>query len=158
NFNRGVAPALIAGGVPAVVANRFSVLDVSATAFARHFYWALGCGHSLGDAAREARVAVNYSISGEAIDWAVPMVFARSPRARVGVKGESGHAEADTACEAPVVRRRWTNRKQVALWDVQGVIPNLGKIADRLTQAQERFEFRSVRFTTPLGTWRIEKT
>lgn len=75
DFNRGVAPALVAAGVPAVVANQFSVLDVSATAFARHFYWALAQGRTIGDAAREARVAVNYSISGEAIDWAVPVVF-----------------------------------------------------------------------------------
>jgi hypothetical protein len=83
DFNRGVAPALLAAGVPAVVANQFSVLDVSATAFARHFYWALAQGRTIGDAAREARVAVNYSISGEAIDWAVPVLFVRNPADRL---------------------------------------------------------------------------
>ncbi len=90
NFIRGVAPALVAGGVPAVVANQFSVLDVSATAFARHFYWALAQGLTIGDAAREARVAVNYSISGEAIDWAVPVVFTRNPGDRIASKNETG--------------------------------------------------------------------
>jgi len=64
DFNRGVAPSLVAGGVPAVVGNQFSVLDVSATAFAKHFYWVLAHGRSLGEAAREARISVNYSISG----------------------------------------------------------------------------------------------
>jgi CHAT domain len=158
NFNSGVAPALVAGGVPAVVANQFSVLDVSATTFARHFYWALGCGHSLGDAAREARVAVNYSISGEAIDWAVPVVFARNPCAGIGIKKEPARLERDVATRAPLgVRRRATNRPQVALWDVQRLMPKLGEIAETLTRAQEKFEFRAVRFTAPLGTWRIEK-
>ncbi len=79
DFNRGVAPALVAGGVPSVVANQYNVLDSSATAFARHFYWSLARGRSLGDAAREARIAVSYSIGGEAIDWAVPVVYARNP-------------------------------------------------------------------------------
>ena len=31
---------------------------------------------SVGEAAREARIAVNYSLSGEAIDRAVPVVYA----------------------------------------------------------------------------------
>ena len=35
-------------------------------------------GSTVGDAAREARVAVNYSIAGETIDWAVPVVYAES--------------------------------------------------------------------------------
>jgi len=158
NFNSGVAPALVEGGVPAVVANQFSVLDVSATTFARHFYWALGCGHSLGDAAREARVAVNYSISGEAIDWAVPVVFARNPCAGIGIMNESVRLERDVATRAQLgARRRATNRTQVVLWDVQRLIPKLGEIAETLTRAQEKFEFRAVYFTAPLGTWRIEK-
>jgi hypothetical protein len=158
NFNSGVAPALVAGGVPAVVANQFSVLDVSATTFARHFYWALGCGQSIGDAAREARVAVNYSISGEAIDWAVPVVFARNPCAGIGIKKTQVNLERVVATRAPAgSRRRATNRIQVAIWDVQRMIPNLAEIAATLTRAQEKFEFRAVRFTAPLGTWRIEK-
>jgi len=74
---------LVAGGVPAVVANQFKVLDPSAAAFAQHFYWALASGRTIGDAAREARVAVNYSIAGEAIDWAVPVLFARNPGDRM---------------------------------------------------------------------------
>lgn len=77
DFSCGIAQTLIAGGMPAVVANQYPVLDVSATHFSQHFYWALALGRSIGDAAREARVAVNYSISGEAIDWAMPVVFAR---------------------------------------------------------------------------------
>ena len=77
DFLRGVAPALLAGGIPAVLANQYKVLDASATAFARHLYWALAKGHSLGAAAREARVAVSYAKGAEPMDWAVPVLYAR---------------------------------------------------------------------------------
>jgi hypothetical protein len=77
DFLRGVAPALLAGGVPAVLANQYKVLDSSATAFARHLYWALAKGHNLGEAAREARVAVSYAKGAEPMDWAVPVLYAR---------------------------------------------------------------------------------
>jgi hypothetical protein len=77
DFVRGVAPALLAGGVPAVVANQYKVLDSSATAFARHLYWALARGHSLGAAARDARLAVSVAHKGEPMDWAVPVLYAR---------------------------------------------------------------------------------
>ncbi|HEX5855800.1 MAG TPA: CHAT domain-containing protein, partial [Thermoanaerobaculia bacterium] len=77
DFLRGVAPALLAGGVPAVLANQYKVLDSSATAFTRHFYWALAKGHTLGAAAREARVAVSYAKGAEPMDWAVPVLYAR---------------------------------------------------------------------------------
>ena len=83
NANLGAAPALVAGGVPAVLANQFKVLDQSATAFAQFFYWAVAQGMSIGRAAREARIALNYSIAGETIDWAVPVLYARNPRAHL---------------------------------------------------------------------------
>jgi hypothetical protein len=80
DWNRGVAPALVAAGLPAVVANQYAVLDVAATAFARELYAHLARGRSLGDAAREARVAVSRDLGPERLDWAVPVVFARDPR------------------------------------------------------------------------------
>ena len=76
-FNKGVAQSLVAHGLPAVVANQYSVLDLSATSFAQHIYWSLAQGNSLGELAREARIAVNYSLHGEPIDWAVPVLYAR---------------------------------------------------------------------------------
>jgi hypothetical protein len=79
-WNRGLAPALVAAGVPAVVANQYAVLDGAATSFAREFYALLARGHAIGDAAREARVAVGRETSTEAIEWAVPVLFARAPR------------------------------------------------------------------------------
>jgi hypothetical protein len=78
DFNRGIAPALVAAGVPAVVANQFSVRDQAATEFAQHFYWSLAQGMSFGAAAREARIAVNYSSDHDSIDWAIPVNAAES--------------------------------------------------------------------------------
>jgi CHAT domain-containing protein len=87
DFNRGVAPALVAAGVPAVVANQYAVLDESATVFARELYALLARGTPLGDAAREARVSLGQIAGADTLDWAVPVVFARDPRARLGVAG-----------------------------------------------------------------------
>jgi hypothetical protein len=92
DFNRGVAPSLAAGGVPAVVANQYRVLDEAATAFARHFYRALAQGKDLAEAARDARVAVSCAAPGPSIDWAVPVVYARDP--------------GDILCRPPAQRKR----------------------------------------------------
>jgi CHAT domain len=166
DFNRGVAPALVAAGVPAVVANQFSVLDVSATAFAQHFYWALALGRTIGDAAREARVAVNYAISGEAIDWAVPVVFARNPADRLVTVKEDADAEVTkqqtTRLKTARAQRRSfraedVRRQTVGLWDVHRTIPHLDRIAAVLTEKQTEYLFKAVSITAPLGTWQREK-
>ena len=78
---RGVAPALVAAGVPAVVANQFSVLDAAALVFARELYRSLALGRALGDAAREARLAVRCDSACGPVDWAVPVLYARDPGA-----------------------------------------------------------------------------
>ena len=46
DWNRGIAPALVAAGLPAVVANQYSVLDAAATLFAREMYAALAAGRA----------------------------------------------------------------------------------------------------------------
>ena len=79
-WNRGVAPALVAAGIPAVVANQYSVEDAAATAFARELYAQLARGSALGDAAREARVAVGREHGTDSLGWAMPVLFARDPR------------------------------------------------------------------------------
>ena len=54
--------------------------DAAATAFARELYAQLAAGSALGDAAREARVAVGREHGTSSLGWAVPVVFARDPR------------------------------------------------------------------------------
>ena len=156
-LNRGLAQALVQGGLPAVVANQYKVLDPSAVAFAQHFYWALGHGASLGQAAREARIAVNYSIDGDVIDWAVPVIYARDPdhrlceridrttplkRARRAVPRSSRSRKA--GIERP---------NSVGVADLARFFPGLSAMVVRLNDVQDQFEFREVEVTTPIGVF-----
>ncbi|HUI94288.1 MAG TPA: CHAT domain-containing protein [Xanthobacteraceae bacterium] len=154
DFNRGIAPALVAAGMPAVVANQYKVLDQSATEFAQHFYWALAQGDTLGGAAREARIAVNYSIAGENIDWAVPVVYARDPD---GCLCERKPLTRELMA-TPLVSRRArrateAHAKRVAIWDMNHAFPDLGETVRQLNAAQTRFGFEIVDFSAPIGTW-----
>ena len=157
DFSRGVAQALIAGGVPAVIANQYPVLDVSATSFSRHFYWALAMGQSIGDAAREARVAVNYSISGEAIDWAVPVVFARNPAQRLCLPRAAADYERTRTATVRRRRRAIQDRIKIGMWNAHRMIPHLPEICDRLSRVQQTYSFDTVSFPAPIGTWRRER-
>lgn len=154
DFNQGIAPALVAGGLPAVVANQFKVLDLSATAFAQRFYWAIARGMGLGEAAKEARIAVNYSLSGESIDWAVPVLYARDPSLRLIKKPTSvrGHEEAPLFSRKG---RRATLRHatRIAVWDVSYVFPQLEDTLEKLNHVQNRFGFEVVDISVPLGTF-----
>lgn len=156
DFNRGVAPSLVAGGVPVVVANQYKVLDVSATTFAQHLYWSLAQGMSVGKAARESRIAVNYSLAGESIDWAVPVVYARDPGLQLCAPPAAG--------AGPTVLPQTTRRarhatvahaRRVAVWDVDHLFPELEVTLDRMSRAQERFGFLPVDISAPLGTWQL---
>jgi hypothetical protein len=80
DWNRGVAPALVAAGIQAVVANQYAVLDQAATLFARELYAGLAGRRPLGDAVREARMALARELGPSRMEWAVPVVFARDPR------------------------------------------------------------------------------
>jgi hypothetical protein len=153
DFNKGVAQSLVAHGLPALVANQYSVLDSSASSFAEHFYACLAQGLSVGESAREARVAVNYSLDGEAIDWAVPVLYARDP----GM----------TLCSPPAVRKPRTVTKEriarrpdrdvlVGVWDVDDVFPSIEKTLAAMNDAQKVFAFELTDVSAPLDVWDLE--
>jgi len=142
-FNRGVAPALVAAGVPAVVANQYSVLDSAATAFARDFYWALARGATLGDAAREARIALGQALGTEAIDWAVPVVYARDPREVL--------CRPVAAARRSAPRPRAVARRRAGLWDVERSVGDLEAVTRELNAQQRRFAFEVVEAGLPLA-------
>jgi hypothetical protein len=154
DFNRGIAPALVANGVSAVVANQFSVRDDAATEFSQHFYWSLAQGATFGSAAREARIAVNYSTSHDTIDWAVPVVYARDPEGRICVQRELSR----DAMRTPLVSSSARNATdlhefRVAVWDVNHIFPDLENTVRRMNRAQSRFGFEVVDISIPLGAW-----
>jgi predicted Zn-dependent protease len=156
DFNKGVAQALVSHGLPALVANQYSVLDSSATSFAQHFYWSLARGVSIGEAAREARIAVNYSMQGELIDWAVPVVYARDPDMALCVRS-------DTASAMPVKLVHKTGRRaaevrlvRVVFCDIDNVFPSLARTLARMTDAQSAFGFQLAELSVPLDAWDLE--
>lgn len=158
DFNRGVAQALVVGGVPVVVGNQYKVLDPSATTFAGHFYWSLAQGLSVGHAAREARVALRYALDGDAIDWAVPVVFARAPGQTLCLPAPQRPSRTGTTGPPRAGGRRRSAAERIGLWDVNGFLPSLDQIAERLSEAQSMFAVETVDVTAPLGSWRLVRS
>jgi hypothetical protein len=154
DFNSGIAPALVAGGVPIVVANQYKVLDTSATFFAQHFYWALAQGMGVGEAAREARVAVNYSLSGESIDFGVPVVYARDPNSRLCPSRKIDVKTMPSPAVRLSGRRSVAQHKvRVAVWDMHSQFPALRSTLERMNAAQMFYGFEIVDLSVPLDAW-----
>ena len=152
-FNKGVAQSLVAHGLPAVVANQYSVLDSSATSFAQHFYWSLAQGNSLGESAREARIAVNYSLHGEPIDWAVPVVYARDSSLVLCRPPATRSFVPETRVRPDARRATAGHTARVAVWDMDNVFPALDRTLAQMNAAQKEFGFELVRLSVPLDVW-----
>lgn len=154
DFNRGVAQSLVAHGLPALVANQYSVLDSSATSFANYFYASLAQGYSLGQAAREARIAVNYALQGELIDWAIPVLYARD--ANRSLCAAPASAAEKTSLPAMSMRRHRPENARprlIGVWDIDLVFPSLQATLDRMNASQDIFGFERVEMSAPLDTW-----
>jgi hypothetical protein len=157
NFNKGIAQALVSHGLPAVVANQYSVLDSSATSFAQHFYWSLAHGMSIGQAACDARIAVNCSMQGELIDWAVPVVYARDPNMVLCAKPDQSVPVAATAMHKTTRRRHPKRDVQVAVWDIDSVYPAIEHTLNRMNDVQNKFGFELVSLSAPIDAWYLEE-
>ncbi len=156
DFNKGVAQALVAGGLPALVANQYSVLDASATSFAQHFYWSLANGLSLGQAAREARIAVNYSLNGEPIDWAVPVLYARDASTTLCAAPAAPVRMPSTGLRANP-RRAMQERTRIGVWDMDNVFPALERTVETMNSTQSVFRFELADVSMPLDVWDLEQ-
>lgn len=156
DFNKGVAQSLVSHGVPALVANQYSVLDTSATSFAQHFYWALSQGMGIGPAAREARIAVNCALDGESIDWALPVVYARDPTQALCAP-PARPTPASTAGERVRRETRRASVIRVAVWDIDSAFPGLDALLERMNGAQAGLEFERITRSSPLGIWDVDR-
>jgi hypothetical protein len=156
DFNKGVAQSLVAHGLPALVANQYSVLDSSATGFAQYFYWSLAQGMSLGQSAREARIAVNYLLHGEPIDWAVPVVYARDANATLCAPQKSHTRAPSTGVRTSARRSTQAHNMRVGVWDMDNVFPALEKTVEAMNRAQGIFGFELVELSVPLGVWDLD--
>jgi hypothetical protein len=95
---RGVASALVFGGVPAVVAMQRPISDVAAIHFSTAFYRNLARGVSIDEALTEGRQAI-HSAKPETFEWAMPVLFFRIPNGNVFV---AEPASAPEVMEPPV--------------------------------------------------------
>ncbi|MGB7209136.1 MAG: CHAT domain-containing protein [Pyrinomonadaceae bacterium] len=157
DFNKGIAQSLVAHGLPALVANQYSVLDSSATSFAQHFYWSLAQGMSIGQSAREARIAVNYLLHGDPIDWAVPVVYARNPHAMLRPIPSFPMRNPIAGVTATARRQTAGHITRIAVWDMDDVFPTLGKTVEMMNGTQSVFGFELATLSVPLGVWDLEK-
>jgi hypothetical protein len=157
DFNKGIAQSLVAHGLPALVANQYSVLDSSATSFAQHFYWSLAQGMSIGQSAREARIAVNYLLHGEPIDWAVPVVYARDPHAMLRPVPSTPMRTPIAGVTASARRSTAGHGTRIAVWDMDDVFPTLEKTIEAMNSAQSVFGFELASLSVPMGVWDLEK-
>lgn len=158
DFNKGVAQSLVAHGLPALVANQYSVLDSSANSFAQHFYWSLAQGMSLGHSAREARIAVNYLLHGEPIDWAVPVLYARDANMSLCAPPKTPMRAPTTGVRASARRSTVAHEARVAVWDMDNVFPALDKTLAAMSHAQSTFGFELADLSVPLGVWDLDST
>lgn len=74
----GLAPALVRGGVPAVVAMQMSMPDESAVVFTREFYRSLAHGWPVDACVTEGRLGIRAAVRDTRIDWGIPALFMRS--------------------------------------------------------------------------------
>lgn len=81
---RGVATALVQGGVPAVVAMQRPISDRAAIGFSSAVYRHLARGDSIDEALTEGRQAI-HSAEPEGFEWATPVLFLRIPEGNVFV-------------------------------------------------------------------------
>jgi hypothetical protein len=73
----GIASALVLGGMPAVLAMQFSIMDEAAGLFSKTFYQRIAAGDPVDAATTEARMAVLLGDPGSS-EWATPALFLRS--------------------------------------------------------------------------------
>ena len=90
---RGVATALVLGGVPAVVAMQRPISDRAAIGFSSAFYRHLARGDSIDEALTEGRQAIHSALP-DAIEWATPVLFLRIPEGNVFVAKPAVRPEA----------------------------------------------------------------
>jgi hypothetical protein len=96
---RGVATALVLGGVPAVVAMQRPISDLAAIGFSTAFYRNLVEGDSIDEALTEGRQAI-HSARPDEYEWATPVLFLRMPEGNVFV-ARPGEPKPERVSPAP---------------------------------------------------------
>jgi len=97
----GLAPALVRGGLPAVVAMQMSMPDESAVVFAREFYRALADGQPVDACVTEGRLGIRVALPDTRIDWGIPVLFLRADDGQLFRKPDEARQVPETAPAVP---------------------------------------------------------
>ena len=102
----GVAAALVANGVPAVVAMQFPITDRAALTFSRVFYARIAAGDAVDVAVAQGRSAlyleaVRAGGDGAGGEWATPVLYMRAEDGAVLGTGRAATAPAITSAASP---------------------------------------------------------
>ncbi len=104
DFYRGIATALVMGGVPAVAAMRTPITDCAATAFSTALYRDLAAGAPVDAAVTEGRMAI-YRGDVTSPEWAVPVLFMRLQDGQLFAGAAPQSSEAIAAAAPPAATR-----------------------------------------------------
>ncbi|MFQ5858342.1 MAG: CHAT domain-containing protein [Anaerolineae bacterium] len=91
----GLAPALVRGGVPAVVAMQMPMPDESAVVFTREFYRSLARRWPIDACVTEGRLGIRTAVREMRIDWGIPTLFTRSDDGVIFAGGKLRSAKHD---------------------------------------------------------------
>ena len=100
----GLGPALVRGGLPAVVAMQRPMPDESAVIFAREFYRALADRHPVDVCVTEGRLGIRVALSDTRIDWGIPVLFLRADDGQLFHKPDKARQVPETTPTAPARR------------------------------------------------------
>lgn len=100
----GLAPSLVAQGLPAAVAMQLPISNRAAIAFSSALCERLAAGATIDEAVAEGRLAIPGVIAGST-EWATPVLFMRLPDGRLFGEAAAGPAEARNPVPAEDVLR-----------------------------------------------------
>ncbi len=127
----GTAPALIAAGLPAVIAMQFPISEAAAAAFSSTFYPKLAEGLPVDLALGEARGEMFSTAKDRpSFEWATPVLFLQSPDGRILHIEESG---------APLPPKR------IAIFNIRDIGRETVDVADLQIDLESYFDGHFIR-------------
>jgi hypothetical protein len=101
---------------------------------------------------------VNYSLAGESLDWAVPVVYARDPNSRLCPQQPRDIKTMPSPAVSASSRRSAAQHKvRSAVWDTHYQFPALRATLERINAAQTFYGFEIVDLSVPMDAWHVEE-
>jgi hypothetical protein len=175
-----MAGALLGRGIPAVIANQFSMIDVSSHYLSSIIYSALASGKSLVEAMRDGRRAMQFADDYRFFDWGIPVLYSSEPnltffphphsnQMTLGTSAEEPSSDApkvippvegvlSSAASSEQQRARSQHkdraRRRVALVDINSKAGFLPDLVNTANQAQNYYHFQMDYLPIPAGAVR----